>query len=107
MTDDPIRRAAVHAATVAMESLTTNTIATQYVWRIVNAALDAYDHELAVELRDDVHKAWCIMADGKPAIVLPTKRIAREQRRAMAHLAGRPWRDYKIVETEVVAASWP
>lgn len=104
MSTDHLRHAALLAAQQEMRNLSTNAIAQSIAWRIVSAALDGYEDQMAIDLSGDVRPGWAIMVDGRPMLTVPTRRIARVQRRLFATLAQRPVRDYRILPTEVALA---
>lgn len=101
MSTDHLRFAAITAARQVMRELETNAVAQPHVWRAVTAALDGYEDQMALDLHDRLQPGWALVVDGRPIVVVPTRRVARGQRKILAHLAGRPVRDYKIVATEV------
>lgn len=101
---DPHRLAAETAAFNEIELWQTDLIARPHVWRIVNAALDAFDDSLGVTMmRTSAMPGWAILhPDGRPWLVVPTHRMARHQRAAYSVLKNVPKRHIRIVRTEFV-----
>ena len=95
---DHYRKAAFEATFQHLESNGTNTIARQYVWRAVQAALQAYEDEWARDA--ETRFGWCLMLEGKPLLTVPTKSIARHQRTLLARVLEVPKLRIRIVETQ-------
>lgn len=104
-TIDPHRLEAERAALTVIDSLETNMLIRPHVWRAVNAALDAFDDSIGVSImRTTARPGWAILRlNGTPWMVLPTYRMARRQRKALAALSGCRPQDLRLVRTEVVS----
>lgn len=55
----------------------TNSIAADYVWQVVNAALDGLEQHMAEVAEARANVQWVILRDGRPVAVAPTRSIAR------------------------------
>jgi hypothetical protein len=105
VTVDPHRQEAERAAFQEIEALDTDLVIRPHIWRIVNAALDAFDDSLGVSIMHTTARSgWAVLhPDGLPWLVVPTYRMARAQRRVYAELKSVPKRRVRIVRTEVVS----
>lgn len=98
---DHLRAAAMFAVGDQLRTWQTNAVANQYVWEAVNRALDAFEDEMARDSANRLQPSWAVIRDCRPVVVVPTKRMARQQRRIIATLAQEPARRWQIVSTEV------
>lgn len=98
---EPARVAAYHAVECLALEWDQNEVSRHVIWRFVNAALDAFENELASTLYEDRRRGWLLTLDGKPIVVSPTRRIAKMQRKYHAHLSRRWLWEYRLQQTEV------
>lgn len=101
MSLDQLRAVAVTAARVEIERVDSNVLADSRIWQVVDVVLEAVDAELARVAMAGVVDGWAICDGNRPLLVVPTKRIARQQRRILAARRGRSRFDYSIIATNV------
>ena len=105
MTADPARAAASSAARIAIDDYESNYLVREHLWRIVTTALDAYEYEmeLAALTVPRARPAWCVLhPDGRPWLIVPTRRMAKAQRKTLAALSHEHPRMLRIVRVETV-----
>lgn len=107
MINDHRRDAAARAVHNHLVTRDTNVIADRLVWQAVNIALDAYEDEIAHDARGNTYRSWAVMHHGRPVLVVPTKRLARQQRRLLATLGQESRSNYAILPTQVTASFPP
>lgn len=99
---EPARAAAFAAVQEQVfDRFTTNTIGRDMVQRAVSVALDAYEDTLLAPVADQSRRGWAVMLGHRPLVVVPTRRLARRQRKALAALTGRWTWQLRIEPTEV------
>jgi hypothetical protein len=97
---DAYRQAGMRAGLDYLDEHQTNAIAKSYMVGALLAALTAFEEEWARD--SSSRQGYALVYEGRPIATLPTKSMARQQRRLYARHWGLRQHHIRIVETEYV-----